>query len=307
MKLKNQGGIFKGGEKLLKNKKWPTMVLWNSQRDKRILKFIGLVVLIFIIVFGVLALSDDSVFSDDSLSQNTEEESDCNVVGIEIRGDLVTYISASDYDADGNILTDQTASETVVATIENAEKDETIKAILVEIDSYGGMPVAGEEISVAIKNAKKPNVALIRGAGDSAAYWAATGANRIFASKNSDVGSIGVTMSYLSAENSNKETGFIYNSLSSGKFKDSGDPDKQLTDEEKQLFMRDVNIIHQNFIQAVSQNRNLDLKKVEALADGSAMLGEMALQNGLIDQIGGMLEVNQYLKDKIGADPEICW
>lgn len=71
--------------------------------------------------------------------------------------------------------------------------------------------------------------------------------------------------------------------------------------------MRDVNIMHQNFIKAVSDNRKLGIEKVTSLADGSTMLGEAALQNGLIDQIGGQTEVNQYLKDKIGEDVEICW
>ena len=71
--------------------------------------------------------------------------------------------------------------------------------------------------------------------------------------------------------------------------------------------MRDIEIIHQNFIKAVAENRNLDINKVKAMADGSSMLGEMALQNGLIDKIGGESEVKEYLKEKIGDEVEICW
>ena len=55
------------------------------------------------------------------------------------------------------------------------------------------------------------------------------------------------------------------------------------------------------------ENRGLDIEKVRKLADGSTMLGEMALQNGLIDQIGAMPEVKEYLKEKIGEDIEVCW
>ena len=54
-------------------------------------------------------------------------------------------------------------------------------------------------------------------------------------------------------------------------------------------------------------NKINDIKKVEALADGSTMLGEMALENGLIDQIGGEFEVKEYLKNQIGEEIEICW
>ena len=191
--------------------------------------------------------------------------------------------------------------------IKEAENDDAIEAIILEIDSYGGSPVGAEEIANALKNTKKPTVALIREGGVSAGYWAATGADRIVASKNSDVGGIGVTGSYLDYSGQNEKEGIIYNQLSSGKFKDAGDPDKALTQEERNLFMRDVNILHQNFIKIVAQNRNLDIKKVEALADGSSMLGEMALKNGLIDQIGGELEVIEYIESQIIAQPQICW
>jgi len=167
--------------------------------------------------------------------------------------------------------------------------------------------VAGEEVAIALKNAKKPTIALIREGGASAAYMVASSADKIFASKNSDVGGIGVTMSYLDYVNKNQKEGLTYISLNSGKFKDTGDPNKSLSQEEKNLLMRDINILHDNFIKMLSENRNLDIEKVKKMADGSTMLGEMALQNGLIDQIGGMFEVKDYLKEKIGEDAEVCW
>jgi len=243
----------------------------------------------------------DSSSSADSTDQN------CNVTGINLHGEVMTYISPADYDKDGNITVDETASENVIFAIRDAEKDDKIKAIAIEIDSYGGSPVAGEEIAIALKNAKKPTVAFIRGAGDSAAYWAATGANTIFASKNSDVGSLGVTMSYLDASKQNKKEGLTYNQLSAGKFKDTGNSDKPLTAEESKLLMRDVNLLQENFIQAVSANRKLGVDKVKSMADGSTMLGDMAVKNGLVDKIGGIYEVKEYLKSIIGAEPEICW
>ena len=129
----------------------------------------------------------------------------------------------------------------------------------------------------------------------------------MFASANSDVGSIGVTMSYVDASKQNQEQGLTYNQLSSGKFKDSGNPDKALTDEERQLMMRDLNIVYDNFVKAVAANRNLAVETVRVLADGSTMMGSMALENKLIDKIGGFTEATQYLKETIGAEPVICW
>ena len=61
------------------------------------------------------------------------------------------------------------------------------------------------------------------------------------------------------------------------------------------------------FISAVAENRNLDIEKVRAMADGSSMMGEMALENGLVDRIGGLYEVKEYIKDNIGEEVEVCW
>lgn len=219
--------------------------------------------------------------------------SNCNVINIKLQGLLDTY-------------SEEISSEKIVYNIEAAEKDDSIKAIILEVDSFGGVPVAGEEVNLALKRATKPTIALIRGSGLSAAYMAASGASRIFASENSDIGSIGVTMSYVNYVKQNQKEGLDYISLSSGKFKDSSDPNKPLTQAERNLFMRDINIIHQNFVKMVAKNRNLDIKKVAKLADGSSMLGEMALKNGLIDEIGGMSEVKEYIKKEIEEDAEVC-
>jgi signal peptide peptidase SppA len=231
----------------------------------------------------------------------------CNVSGIELHGDLVTYIPPNIVDKDGNLMEDMVASQNIIDAIRKAEEDNSVKAIFLEIDSYGGEPVASEEVSNALKYAKKPTVALIRGAGASGAYLAATGANRIFASKFSDIGGIGVISSYEDYVRKNQQDGVSYITLNAGKFKDLGNPNKTMSAEEKNLIMRDINIVYNNFIKQVAENRKLDIKKVTKLADGSTMLGETALKNGLIDQIGNQYNVEQYLKSKIGADAIICW
>ena len=238
--------------------------------------------------------------------ENWLDDEYCNVSNIKLQGSLITYISNEGKDEDGVPLYDETASEDIVRAIEKAERDNNIRAIVLEIDSLGGEPVASEEVTNALKRAKKPTIALIRGYGASAAYHAATGADMIFASQNSDIGGIGVTMSYLDHSEENKKDGLTYNQLSVGKFKDAGDSDKPLTSEEKELFMRDINILHENFIKAVADNRKIEIEKVRSLADGSTMLGQMALENNLIDKIGGRYEIEEYLKEKFGGEIEIC-
>lgn len=289
------------------NKRRITFKLWNREKDLKILKRIAIT---FVVLASLIIVKDEFMWQfgsfEDEYSADSDytEETTCNVLGLELHGDVTTYIPPTDTEEN---TYDATASENIVLGIEDAENDKSVKAIILEVDSYGGYPVAGEEIAIALKNAKKPTIALIREGGVSAGYMAASGADIIFASKNSVVGSIGVTMSYLDNTQQNLKEGLNYVSLSSGKFKDTGDPNKSLSQEEKNLLMRDVIITHENFVKMVAENRGLDIEKVKTLADGSTMLGEMALENGLIDQIGGMFEVKEYLKEKIGEDVEVCW
>ena len=230
----------------------------------------------------------------------------CNVVGINLHGSLMTY-AVSINNNDGTVDSDVISSDAVIYYIQQAEKDENIKAILVEIDSLGGLPVAAEEVANTLKASTKPTVALIRQSGTSGAYYAATGAQKIYASKLSDIGGIGVTQSYVDNINKNLKEGLGFVQLSAGKYKDMGNPDKPLTDEEKAIITRDLNITHQAFIEAVSVNRKIPLADVQKIADGSSVLGAKAKELHLIDEIGGIQEVEKYLSDKIGEKAEVCW
>jgi protease-4 len=285
--------------------------LFNSERDKKVLKRIWKVILVItVIVFWIFAIDYISVlFTGEEEEYYDEEftEETCNVVRATLQGGLFTYISDADRSEEGYPIIDAQTSESIVYAINQGEDDPAIKAIVLEIDSVGGTPVAAEEVAKALKQAKKPTVALIREYGVSAAYWAASGADIIFASANSDVGGIGVTYSYLENVEQNRQEGLIFQELAAGKFKDAGDPNKPLTAEERALFERDLAILHENFIKTVAENRDLEIEKVRELADGSSMLGQMALEHGLIDRIGGLPEVKEYLAETIGEKVELCW
>lgn len=268
--------------------------------------------MIFFMVVGIglgyfiSAPSEEIVTEDQNSSTYGVSEKNCNVAGINLHGTIMTYIPFH-ADGDANFDYDTVGSEDILWSVNNANEDPNIKALIVEVDSYGGSPVAGEEISIALKNSAKPVFGFIRENGLSAAYWAISSADRIWASKNSNVGSIGVTQSYLSYSEKNKKEGYLYEQLSSGKFKDSGTPDLSLTKEEKDLFMRDINIVYQNFMEAVSNNRNILIEDVKKFSDGSAVLGDKAKELGMIDEIGGINEVEKYIEEKIGEKVEICW
>ncbi len=245
----------------------------------------------------------NSISSNSEPDVNESYDTECNVAGINLHGQLVTYIP----EKDSEDYVDTVPADYVSYYIKKAEKNSDIKAIVLEIDSPGGSPVAGEEIAHLLKTSKKPTIALIRQAGLSASYWAASGANTIFASRNSDVGSIGVTYSYLDNVEKNQKEGLNYNLLYSGKYKEMASRDKVLTEEERNLIMRDLKIIHNNFIADVAKNRKLTVGKVTIIADGSSVLGEQAKNLGLVDQIGDLVDVEAYLEKTLGDKVEICW
>ncbi len=231
----------------------------------------------------------------------TPSISECDVAYVPLRGVMTTYLSP-----DESSSTDATASEDVTYAIDTAESDPSITAIILAVDSPGGSPVAGEEIAFALKRSAKPTVALIRDMGDSAAYLAATGADKIFASAFSDVGSIGITSSYLDQSQYNKDQGYTYNQLSIGAYKDMFDPEKMMTSAEKALVMQQLDVYYQQLLREIATNRKLAVDEIKKLSDGRSYTGSQALESKLIDEVGGIQEVREYLNNVLGYAPTIC-
>ncbi len=221
-----------------------------------------------------------------------------NVALIKVNGLIVTY-------SDNLYYGQKTASsEEIVSQIERASKDEKIKMIVVSIDSHGGYPVAGEEIMNAIKRTDKPTMAVIRESGVSMGYIVATGADVIYASEFSDVGGIGFTYSYFETEEETERGEYV--DLSSAKFKDIGSYGRSLTEEEEDLIMRDVYILHDSFVEIIAKNRDLDVEYIEELADGSSFLGKTAKEKDLIDEIGDLSTVKDWLDEGLNIEIIFC-
>ncbi|HMO83198.1 MAG TPA: S49 family peptidase [Candidatus Paceibacterota bacterium] len=252
-----------------------------------------------IIVTGIVAFIVGAITSIEN-----EEYTDaglplsCNVLVVPVNGYLSTYSTEEDETA---------SSDDVLHAIQIAQSEEQIKALILLIDSYGGDGVAGEEIANALKAFDKPSAAAIRGIGASSAYWGATGADRIFASRISDVGGIGITASYLDESIKNTRDGYKYIELNSAIYKDLGDPYRPLTNEEKTIIEADLKKIHEIFVDDVSANRNLERDTVARLANGLTYVGIDALEYGLIDEIGDLTTATKYIESTISEGMNSCW
>ena len=221
-----------------------------------------------------------------------------NVAVIHIDGEIVTE--------GGSIFSPSTASSLeIIQFIQQASKDDSIQAILFEINSPGGSAVASDEVVAAMKQVKKPTVSYIREVGASGAYWIASSTDHIFASRMSITGSVGVISSYLAFGGFLNRYNITYERLVAGKYKDIGTPFRTLTDEEQNILQQQLDDVHAMFLSDVKENRHLSQAQVNEISTGIFFIGARAKELGLIDEIGGKDEAVAYLERQINTSVEL--
>ncbi|OYT30853.1 signal peptide peptidase SppA [Candidatus Woesearchaeota archaeon ex4484_78] len=277
--------MAKKRKKPLENKPLKKINTWNIIKTsfKIISAGFSILLTIFFIIFFIGILS---MF----ITPETIKEGNIAVIGIK---GLITTGDNSPLSSIG------TKSQDIVDLIEKANKENKIKAILLDIDSGGGAPVASYEIADAVKKSNKTVIAVIREIGASGAYWIASAADKIFANKMSITGSIGVRASKIEIAGLMKDYNITYRRLVAGKYKDIGTPFKEMTPKEQEMYQKLIDELHEIFIKAVAENRNMPEEKVKELANGFVFLGIDAKKLGLIDEIGGKKEALDYLKKEL--------
>ncbi len=160
-------------------------------------------------------------------------------------------------------------------------------AIIYEWNSGGGAVVASKEILRSIESVDIPTVCRIRDTGASGAYLASLGCDRIVADSASLTGSIGVKSSYLEFSGLMDKYGIDYVNITAGKYKEVGSQFQNTTEEEKEILNEKVEIIHEDFLNAVEENRNLTEEQMNEVETGEIFLGSEARDLGLVDTLGG--------------------
>lgn len=176
--------------------------------------------------------------------------------------------------------------EDIISQLRRAEKDFTVKAVLLRIDSPGGTAAASQEIYREVRRMKKPVVASVGDVTASGAYYIASAADRIVASPASAVGSIGVILQIPNFQGLLDKLGVKYVFITRGKYKDIGNPTRDLQPEEREILEGQADKVYEQFIQDVAQARGLPVSQVRELATGLTYLGSEALEFKLIDQLG---------------------
>jgi protease IV len=199
-----------------------------------------------------------------------------------------------------------TSSKEFRKHIEDILKDDTYKAVILDINSPGGTPIASDEISKSILELKKnklPVYAIINDLGTSGAYWVAVSADKIYANEMSLVGSIGVLGSSFGFENFIENLNITHRRFVSGKFKDMRNPFRKPTEEENEKWQELLDEIHRIFINYVAKSRNLSFENVKEIATGEVFLGNKAKELKLIDEIGSIKDVKEIIEKELQEKP----
>ena len=251
------------------------------------------VLTIVLVIWSVSALYD---------VENDIGDGECNIAVFPVEGAILPFYGIGDFDL-------ITTPETVEAFMLAAEQQPGIEGVLIEINSPGGTPVASERIAERLRSSSLPVVGLAGDIAASGGYMVAAATDHLVASPMSDVGSIGVNMSYVEESEKNEEEGLTYVQLTTGKFKDAGSPNRPITEEERERFQADLDVVHNHFVDLVAKYRDLDRDAVAALADGSSMPGLRALDAGLVDSLGGRdkaTEVFAFVLERDASDISYC-
>ena len=182
-------------------------------------------------------------------------------------------------------------SGTIMKQIREAAADDSVKALVLRIDSGGGSATAAEEVGRELlrfkEQTKKPIVATMGNTGASAAYWiAACASDKIYANATTLTGSIGVYMPYMNTEELFKKIGITSDKIKSGPYKDILTNDRPMTPEEKEILQNIVDEIYDQFVHTVSASRRMETSKMRAIADGRIYTGRQAKNIGLVDELG---------------------
>jgi len=180
--------------------------------------------------------------------------------------------------------------ERIEAVLKKAENDKNIKGLILKIDSPGGGYTASDLVFRKITAFKKeqdiPVIACITDQGTSGAYMAALAADHIIALPSAIVGNVGVILPSISLEGLMEKLGIDNQTITSGKFKDTGNPLRDMTDEDKEILSDIVTEFYDNFIQRVTQIRPVSEEDLAIIGDGRVVTATTGKKYHLIDEVG---------------------
>src|SRR5215470_8641245 len=196
----------------------------------------------------------------------------------------------------------------VVEQLKKVGDDDSIKAIILHVNSPGGGVAASEEIYREVKRIrdekKKRIVASIETVGASGAYYVSSATNKIYADNGSIVGSIGVIAQWVNYAELLQWAKLKDITMKAGEFKDTGSPTRDMTPAEREYLQGMIDNMHGQFIQAVAEGRKMKFDDIKSIANGKVWTGQQALPMKLVDQVADFQAAVEDTAKSVGIKGE---
>ena len=184
-------------------------------------------------------------------------------------------------------------AESTAKLLRQARNDDSVRAVVMRVDSPGGSAFAAEVIAdeiIALRDAGKPVVASMSSVAASGGYVISMHADRVFASPATVTGSIGVFGMFPTYQRTMDFAGIATDGIGTTPWSGQFRPDREMSQETRQLFQLFIENTYDNFISDVATRRGLDKDEVDRIGQGQVWTGNDALANGLIDELGTLDE-----------------
>ena len=180
------------------------------------------------------------------------------------------------------------SSDRYVKLLNRLEKNRSVKAIVLRVNSPGGVVGACQEIHDKVEEIakKKPVVVSMGSVAASGGLYISVPATKIVANPGTITGSIGVILQVYNVKELADRLGIKVVTVKSGKFKDLLNPFKEVSKDDVKILQALINDSYMQFVEAVAKGRNLPIEKVKEIADGRVFTGRMAKEIGLVDELG---------------------
>jgi protease-4 len=200
-------------------------------------------------------------------------------------------------------------SKETVRHLRHFLKKDDIKAVVLRVDSPGGVVAPSQEIYEEVRKfaAKKKIIVSMGSLAASGGYYISAPATLIYANPGTITASIGVLIKLSNIEALMDKIGIKSTVVKTGKFKDAGSPVRELTAEDRAMFQSVIDSTHNQFIRAVAAGRKLPEDEVRRIADGRVLSGEQALELKLVDRLGTLQDAIEEAGRLAGikGEPEV--
>ena len=277
-------------------------------KNKRV---ISLVIVMVLVVFSLI---NGTLTKSVTQKQNTED----SYVQMFLRSQSVHKLTLVDGNSDETIqkisiegeigaeMTNTYSRASVINQIKEAKSNSNVKAILLSVNTPGGGVYETAELYNELKNSGKDVYVSMKKQATSGGYYVSMAAKKIFANTETTTGSLGVIMSYVSAQKFLNDHGIKQETIRSGEQKAVGGLTEDLPESTRKIYQEQNKEAYDRFVKAIAQGRSMSEDEVRKLADGRTYTGTQAVENKLIDKIGTEEDLINFIKeDKKLFNPKV--